>query len=152
MSQKNLYICPRCYQFHVLKENAVFTNCAKCNAVLDLVHYDYERYSQLDDESKKAFRLQYIDCHYSKKRADGFIPMPQSGWVSFIGLCGWISFVLCIIGSVFCLLSGGILYAIVVALAGAISCGLLILIAIIAEDVRHIRNQVDKLHYDNQNK
>ena len=150
MSTKHLAVCPRCHQFYSTEKEPSSVNCEECGSALQLVKHGYDLYSSLSDEEKAAFKEVYIKDHFpdSKPYQKPFSPMPQSGWIGYISFCGWLALIVCIIGSVFSLVAGGIIAAIILGLAGALSCGSLILFAIVAEDVRHIRNQVDKLHHD----
>lgn len=150
MSTKHLAVCPRCHEFYSTEKYPSSVKCEECGSVLQLVAHGYDLYSTLSDEEKTAFKRKYIEDHFpgSKPYQKPFSPMPQSGWVSYIGCCGWLSLVVCMIGCVISFMSGGILYAVILALAGALSCGVLILFSIVAEDVRHIRNQVDRYYHE----
>ena len=152
MKPRCLAVCPSCHEFYAIQKDALTHSCNECGCMLKPVDYDFGIYSALSDEEKKNFKRKYIADHFSKAYQKPFKPMPQSGLVGYIGCCGWLALVVCIIGCVFSLLSGGLVYAVVLALVGALSCGSLILFSIVAEDVRHIRNQVDKLHHDQQYK
>ena len=153
---KMLVVCPKCYTFFSADQGKRIMRCSECGGDLERVDRDYLWYSSLAPSDKESFKNQYVLEHYganrSKTKHIPFHPMPQSGWVGYIGCCGWLALVLCIVGCIFSLLSGGLIYAVVLALVGALSCGSLILFSIVAEDVRHIRNQVDKLHHDQKYK
>lgn len=156
---KTLIVCPKCHTFYSTSDGKRTMRCESCGTELERVDFDYYKFDSMSAEKRAEFKRQYVLEHYhadlnneklnfSSTSIPKFVPMPQSGWVGYIFICGWLALIVCIIGSVFSLVAGGIIYAIILGLAGALSCGSLILFAIVAEDVRHIRNQVDKLHHD----
>lgn len=160
MSEENkqLYACPNCHTFYIGKPTALTRHCDTCKTPLKEVGFDYSRYAAFTDEQKKAFKKAYVESHFSASShkptvpVSSFVPLPQSGWVRYIGCCGWLALGLCLLCAVVSLMTGQILFAVGLAFAGALSCGALILFSIVAEDVRHIRNQVDKLHHDQKYK
>lgn len=148
----NLLICPRCHQFYSSESKPSSTHCHECNCTLDLVYYEYERYAQLSDDEKTAFKKQYIENHYPTPYHEPFTPMPQSGWVSFIGYCGWLTVLSLVIAGIVTCMTGAFGAGLCLMIAAPASGGALILFSIVAEDVRHIRNQVDKLRHDQKYK
>lgn len=148
---KVLMVCPKCHCFYSAEKGKASISCKDCGTVLDATDFDYEKYSAFTETQKQDFKKQYIkqryhqEYHYTKPP---FEPMPQSGWVGYIGCFGWLCLVFCIIGGVFAFLSGAFLVGIVAIFAGLASSGALILFSIVAEDVRHIRNRVDRFYHD----
>ena len=104
-------------------------------------------------DQKTEFKKKYVADHYPEsymKTKEEFIPMPQSGWVTYIMVFGWLCMICVIFVSAFLLMTGNIFFSILTALVGLASSGALILFAIVAEDERHIRNRVDRFHHYNQ--
>ena len=154
MAKTYLAVCPRCFEFYAVQHEPSTCKCNDCGSALQLVEHGYELYSQLTPEEKTAFKQVYIEDHFpnAKPYRKPFEPMSHSAWIPYLGFFGWVAVVLVMLAGVFACLSGAFIPGVGLLIAGPVSGGALILLAIIAEDVRHIRNQVDKLHYDNQNK
>lgn len=149
---KMLVVCPKCYTFFSTQQSKRALRCDKCAVELESVDFDYYRYEKMSDQEKKNFKHQYVWDHYhverGAERPAPFHPMAQSGWVGFMGCCGWFTVIGLLIAGILCSVLGSFAIGIALMISAPISGGALILFSIVAEDVRHIRNQVDKLHYD----
>lgn len=153
MSQKHLHICPKCLTFFSSKDKVSSKYCPECGTSIFPVDVDYDVYSSLTPTQKVEWKKKYVADHYPEsymKTKEEFTPMPPSGWVTYIMVFGWLCLICVILASTFLLMTGNILFAILTAFAGLASSGALILFAIVAEDVRHIRNRVDRFHHYNQ--
>lgn len=148
MKRKYLAVCPCCHQFFSADKNPSAISCAECGCKLEPVDYDFGMYSALSEEEKSAFKLKYIADHFPEPYQKPFKPLPQSGWVGFMGCCGWFAVIGLLIAGFFTFLFGSYGTGIILMISAPISGGVLILFSIVAEDVRHIRNHVDKLHHD----
>ncbi len=150
---KVLLVCPKCHCFYSAEKSKKNGFCKDCGTALDSTDIDFEKYAAFTESQKLAFKKEYVrqrynvEYHYTKPP---FEPMPQSGWVGYIGFFGWLCLVFCIIGGAFACLSGAFLIGIVAIFAGLASSGALILFSIVAEDVRHIRNQVDRYYHEHK--
>lgn len=153
---KMLVVCPKCYTFFSAQEGKRNLRCESCASELERVDFDYHRYESMNDQEKRDFKRQYVLDHYhvdrNQERPVPFKPMPQSGWVGFLGCCGWVTVIGLIIVGFLMFIFGGFGAGIALIIAAPISGGGLILFSIVAEDVRHIRNQVDKLQHDQKYK
>lgn len=154
MSTKHLAVCPRCHQFYSTEKEPSTVNCEECGSALQLVEHGYDLYSSLNDEEKTAFKEIYIKDHFpgSKPYHKPFEPLPQSGWVGFVGFCGWFVVLTLVFAGVFIFLTGNFIGGLAFIIFGPVSGGTVVLFSIVAKDVRHIRNQVDKLHHDQKYK
>ena len=150
MKPRCLAVCPSCHEFYAIQKDTLTHSCNECGCMLKPVDYDFGIYSALSDEEKKNFKRKYIADHFPKAYQKPFKPMPQSGWVGFMGCCGWFAVIGLLIAGFFTFLFGSYGAGIILMISAPISGGVLILFSIVAEDVRHIRNQVDKLHYDRE--
>lgn len=152
MSEENkqLYVCPDCHTFYISKPTSLKKFCQECKSPLKEVGFDYQKYSAFTDEQKKAFKNEYVRAHFYKDSPsyDQFIPMPQSRWAGFVGFCGWFVVLTLVFAGIFIFLTGNPIGGLAFIIAGPVSGGAVVLFSIVAKDVRHIRNQVDKLHYD----
>ena len=148
MKPQRLAICPCCREFYAPRRDPYTTSCETCNVTLKPVNYDFGLYSALSDEKKKEFKAKYIAEHFPHPYIKPFEPMPLSGWSSYIGCCGVLLIVAAVIAGIFSFLSGSILFGLIMIIAGPASGGVLLLLSVIADDVRHIRNDVNKLQYD----
>lgn len=149
MQNKKLLVCLKCHSFYSADQDKLGNVCPDCKCTLQYVPYSYERYSSLSDDQKDAFKASYIKDHLSSSNAPAvFEPLPQSSWVAFMGCCGWFTVIGLLIAGILCSVLGSFAIGIALMISAPISGGALILFSIVAEDVRHIRNQVDKLHYD----
>ena len=147
MKPRYLAVCPCCHEFYAPQKDPSTHSCDECGCTLKPVDYDFGMYSALSDEAKKEFKRKYIAEHFPEPYRKPFEPLPLSGWVGTVGCFGWVTFIgLLIIGVLS--LPFGFAAGIALLIAAPISGGALILFSIVAEDVRHIRNQVDKLHHD----
>lgn len=153
MKTRYLALCPSCHEFFAPQKDPCTVSCPECGCMLKPVDYDLQTYSALNEDEKKQFKQKYVAQHFPKPFQKPFKPMPVSGWVGFVSFCGWFSIVVLLITCVFSFISGNFALSVLCLIAAPISGGGLILFAIAAEDVRHIRNQVDKLHHlQNQSK
>ena len=153
MKKTYMAVCPRCFEFYSVYHDPSTCKCDDCKTALQLVDHDYELYSQLTPDEKTAFKKVYIEEHFPgvNPYIKPFEPMPSNGWSSYISFLGWATVIIVIVAGVFACLSGAVLPGLGLIIAGPASGGALILLSIIAEDVRHIRNQVDRMHYEKEN-
>lgn len=148
--QKHLYICPKCLAVSSTTEDADSKQCLACNSPLFPVDVDYNAYASLAPYQREEWKKKYVADHYFEfymQTKPEYEAMPQSGWASYIGCCGWVCLFLCIVGGIFACVTGAFLVGIIAIIAGLASSGSLILFSIVAEDVRHIRNCVDYFHH-----
>lgn len=149
---KMLFVCPKCHTFFSAQQSKRALRCDSCGTQLENVDFDYSLYENMSDQEKKDFKHQYVLEHYHVdrefKNPSTFRPLPQSSWVGFIGCCGWLAVIGLLIAGILACVFGSFVYGLALMLAAPFSGGAMILFSIVAEDVRHIRNQVDKLHYD----
>lgn len=152
MSTKHLAVCPRCHEFYSTDRDPSSVKCQDCGSALQLVEHGYDLYSTLSDEEKTAFKQNYIQDHFpgAKPYRKPFTPMPQSGWVGFMGCCGWAAVFGLLIAGLFSFAFGSVAIGIALLISAPFAGGSAILFSIVAEDVRHIRNRVDELHHNQQ--
>lgn len=150
MEKKKLLACHKCHLFYSEDQSSLDYSCDKCGGALTLVPVRHNEYMHLSEADKEQFKQKYFSQSVTVKKdvsVAPFVPMPQSSWVSYIGCFGWIALVLFVLAGILTLMSGLIVYGIVLILAGLASSGFFILFSIVAEDVRHIRNQVDRYYH-----
>jgi hypothetical protein len=149
--KQKIVVCPLCrtyYSYHVSRKDYV---CEECNGELFDVHVDYDAYMALPDEEKSSFKGKYLEEHFANY-VPPFRPEPQSGLSGFIGCCGFVTLALLLIVGLITFAMGSYGAGIATMISAPVSGGLLILFSNVADDVHHIRNQVDKLHHDQKYK
>lgn len=144
MEERKLLVCPHCYSFYSAKTDSTESTCEKCGFEVKRVDVDWSTYAAMSQKEKDQFKAQYLDENFDVKP---FQPMKDSKMVGFVGCTGGLTIGLSVLGGTIAAIMGFILPGIAALLAGMLSGGVLYVLAIIAEDTRHTRNQVDKLLY-----
>lgn len=152
MSEKSLFVCLDCHGF--FSGNPAETDCRKCPSCggdTEYVPIDYEEYCKMGKEEKKRYCLDYAAKH-CRKKPEPFEPMPDSKMAKTIGCMGGVMIALAFVGGAVALITGGILAGISLLLGGLVSGGILYVLSNVAEDVRHTRNQIDRLMHERKYK
>lgn len=71
-------------------------------------------------------------------------PIEDSGWVPWLGCCGWLVIGAGVIAALVLLASGGVLYAAAVVPAAAMSASGFMVLREVAKDTRAIRNAINR--------
>lgn len=154
MEERILLVCPDCKIF--CSDNASSTDyvCPKCGKTMYEVPIWYDMYNDMDEKNKKEFREKYIKKHFTtkKKAIEPFEPMPDSKMAKTIGCMGGVMIALAFVGGAVALITSGILAGIAMLLGGLVSGGILYVLSNVAEDVRHTRNQIDRLMHERKYK
>lgn len=150
-SSKQILICPKCHQFYITDRDPQFLRCSDCHtSPLDLVDIAYEQYSAFSPEAKETFKREYVNSKYP----DGmtvvhtpYEPIPDNGWASFLRIIGTIFILVGVCFGIFCFTSS-ILLGVLVIFLSFLSVAGIMLIASVADDIRAIRNSIDRyFHY-----
>lgn len=148
MKRKKLMVCPVCHSFYSTDSRNENVECDECKARLDVVDIDYEEYEAKTKEEKQIFKKEYLKYYRTIKKVPPFVPMEQSGWTTYIEIMGIIALIVVIAAGAMLIATGSWAAGIVTIFAGLASVGAIMLFVQVAKDVRHTRNQIDKLMYE----
>lgn len=153
MKKRKLLACPECELFCSVEQNCLDYACPKCGGQIQLVNIDYDAYSSMSEEEKTKVREEYIKKHFKtqKKETPYFESKKESKIAKTIGFFGGVLIALAFVGGAVLLITGGIFAGIAALIGGLTSGGVLYVLSDVAEDVRHIRNQIDWLMFERKN-
>ena len=150
MEERIILVCPDCKIFCSDNESSTDCVCPKCGRSMYYVPILYDAYNDMDEESKKKYREEYIEKYFytKKKEIPPFEPIKSSKMAKCVGIMGAVLIGLAFLGGAVALITGGILAGISLLLGGLVSGGILYVLSNVAEDVRHTRNQIDRLMHE----
>lgn len=148
MSEKSLFVCLDCHGFFSgEQEKSDCRKCPQCGGDAKKVELDYVAYCAMPTQEKAKFCKEYAAKH-CRKKPDPFTPMPDSKMAKCVGCMGAVLIGLAFLGGAVALITGGIIAGISLLLGGLVSGGILYVLSNVAEDVRHTRNQIDRLMHE----
>lgn len=145
--KQKIVVCPSCGTYYAYKSSRKDYVCEECKGELFDVSIDYDVYMAFSDEQKTAFKQNYLEEHFANY-IPPFYPEPVSRLSGYIGCCGFFILAVLMLVGFFTIFTGGVGTGVALMISAPVSGGLLILLSNMADDIRHIRNQVDKLHHD----
>lgn len=161
-----LTACPKCCTFYMAEEGWIKLTCDKCGTELLEVPVDLEKYNAMTPEKRTELRKQYAAKHFAQAtkkpeelEADDlpaprelYRPQQRSSWVPVLGCGVWFGFAFCLFGALVTFMQGQFETGIVLAVGSVFGVGVVSLIAKIAEDVTDIKNAVNKIKSEMNNK
>lgn len=151
-SDKRVLICPKCHQFYSTNRSPQHLRCSDCHTgPLDPVDISYEEYVSFTHEQKEAFKLEYIASHYPAGMTvvhTPYEPISDNKWSGFVQAICWLSLAVIFIAGIGIVLNGSVLGGVALILGGFVAISGCMLFASIADDIRAIRNSIDRyIHY-----
>ena len=150
-SSKVVLICPKCHQFYSTDRSPESLRCSQCHTEpLDPVDITYEQYSAFSPEAKETFMREYVNSRYPNGMTvvhTPYDPISDNGWASFLRIIATIFIWVGVVFGIFCFTSS-ILLGVLVIFLSFLSVAGIMLIASVADDIRAIRNSIDRyFHY-----
>lgn len=151
-SNRLVLICPKCHQFYSSDRTPEYLHCSDCGTKpLDVVDITYEQYSAFSPEAKETFQREYVSSRYPSGMTvvhTAFEPMGENKWSGFVQVVCWLVLALVVIAGLGMIFTGSILAGIAVIFIGFLSISGCMLFASIADDIRAIRDSVQRyIHY-----
>lgn len=151
-SDKRVLICPKCHQFYSTNRSPDRLRCSECHTgPLDVVDISYEEYSSFSPEAKETFKREYVSSRYPNGMTvvhTPYEPVGENKWSGFVQAICWLALALVFIAGIGTALNGSVLVGIVVILVGFVAISGCMLIASVADDIRAIRDAVQRyIHY-----
>lgn len=151
-SSKVVLICPKCHQFYSTDRSPESLRCSQCHTKpLDPVDITYEQYSAFSPEAKETFKREYVSSRYPNGMTvvhTPYEPVGENKWSGFVQAICWLALALVFIAGIGMALNGSVLVGIVVILGGFVAISGCMLFASIADDIRAIRDAVQRyIHY-----
>ena len=151
MDERKLLVCPGCEIFCSDNRDSKDYKCPKCGGIMYDVPIAYEAYAYLNEDDKRQVREEYISKHFGtvKQNVPPFVPMKQSRMAGFVGIMGALAFGFAFVaGAVIVATTGSIGAGIGVFVGCTVSGSILYVMSNIANDIRQIRNQIDRLVHE----
>lgn len=152
---KKIYVCPWCHSFFASENEADVRRCPECSANTQETDIDFESFSELTAEERENVKKDYIATHFSDKVQqpsvkEEAVPNQENVWASILkGIFGF-SLVVSVIAGLIVMGTVGFGVGIACVVGGIVGCGGGLLVCTVAEDIRHIRNQVDRFMFENK--
>lgn len=150
-SKRLVLICPKCHQFYSSNRSPEYLHCSNCGTKpLDVVDITYEQYSSFSPEAKETFQCEYVSSRYPSGTTvvhTPYEPISDNGWASFLRIIATLFILFGVFFGIFCFTSS-ILLGVLVIFLSFLSVAGIMLIASVADDIRAIRNSIDRyIHY-----
>ena len=152
---KYIYVCSQRHTFLSSEKYKQAPRCPKCSCQTKMMDIDYEDYQVLTREEKQKVKENFIATQnfleeYEQLTNKEFISAGENAWASILTIILSIALVVCIFAGVFLLATAGMIVGLGCIIGGIIGCGSGLLICSAAQDIRHIRNQVDRFMFENK--
>ncbi len=152
---KKIYVCPWCHSFYASENEADVRRCPECGANTQVTDIDFESYSILSTEEKERVKKEYVSANFGDKIQqpsvkEEAVPNQENVWATILkGIFGF-SLVVSVIAGLIVMGTVNVGVGIACVVGGLVGCGGGLLVCTVAEDIRHIRNQVDRFMFENK--
>lgn len=149
---KCLYFCPSCRSFFSGESSVLTQRCDNCHTVLLIAHHDYDQYSSLPLDEKRAFQKDFLAAHPAGSNPSAAQPAGSDTWVSILRASCWFVVIISILVAIGLIFTGQ--HLLVSLIAGAViviiafaSVSALMVFCAMADDLRAIRTHLDRPHH-----
>lgn len=160
--KKYVFACPKCGAFYGGEGGALEHRC-ECGAKLNALEMPYSQWEAMSQEERKKFKRCYCEkmgiapkqAAEPKSKIPRYEPIQESGWVSWLGCCGWLVVGAGVVLAIGMIANGGILIVPVVILVAVLSASGFMVLKGVAEDTRRIINEIgffEEKYYRNMEK
>lgn len=147
--KKYVFACPKCGEFYSAEGGALDHRC-ECGAKMNVLEIPYSQWEAMSQEERQEFKRCYCEkMVIGPKHETGtagktprYEPIQESGWVSWLGCCGWLVVGAGAVLAIGMIARGGLLYAVVVILAAVMGASGFMVLKGVAEDTRRIINEI----------
>ena len=145
--KKYVFACQKCGAFYTGEGGALDHRC-ECGEILDVLEIPYAEWTSMSKEKQAQFKKEYRAARGIEPKGAGvapkYEPIPESGWVSWLGCCGWLIVGAGAITTVVAIAGGGLLLVPVVILAAVMSASGFMVLREVARDTRQNRNTLNR--------
>lgn len=147
--KKYVFACPKCGAFYSAEGGALDHRC-ECGAKMNVLEIPYSQWEAMSQEDRKEFKRRYCEKvgiapkqeAEPKSKIPRYEPIQESGWVSWLGCCGWLVVGAGAVLAIGMIANGGLLIVPVVILVAVLSASGFMVLKGVAEDTRRIINEI----------